>query len=145
MEAITQIIISFLGIVGIGGIITALVNKSKEIEFNKLEQKQKRYKCTLIFMHAYFEPQNLKPLSMRHPDINNLEDLKQALKSEYHEMLLYASKGVIFAVKKFIEEPNKEFFLASVLAMRKDLWTKKSDFDIEEVSLEENVRIDVII
>ena len=32
METITQIILSFLGIIGVGGIITALLNKSKEIE-----------------------------------------------------------------------------------------------------------------
>lgn len=60
METITQIILSFLGIIGVGGIITALLNKSKEIEFQKLEQKQRRYKSMLLYMAAFFYPSSIK-------------------------------------------------------------------------------------
>lgn len=103
METITQIILSFLGIIGIGGIITALFNKSKEIEFQKLEQKQKRYKSMLLYMDVFFEPKNIKYLSSRQPDIDSAEDVMEYLRAEYHEMLLYASKEVISTAKNFIE------------------------------------------
>mgnify|MGYP001615808272 CR=1 FL=1 len=135
MEPITQAILSFLGIVGIGGIITALLNKSKEIEFQKLEQKQKRYKSMLLYMDVYFEPKNIKYLSSRQPDIDSAEDVMEYLRAEYHEMLLYASKEVINAAKIFIETPSRDNFLNVVLAMRKDLWIRKKDLDLADIQL----------
>ncbi|WP_086477925.1 hypothetical protein [Arenibacter amylolyticus] len=102
MESITQIILSFLGLVGIGGIITSWLNKRKEIEFQKLEQKQKRYRSMLLYMDAYFEPDNIKYLASRQPDIHSSKDIVEYLKMEYHEMLLYASRNVIFSSRKFI-------------------------------------------
>ena len=135
METITQIILSFLGIVGIGGIFTALLNKSKEIEFQKLEQKQKRYKSTLLYMDVFFEPKNIKYLSSREPDIDSAEDVMEYLKAEFHEMLLYASREVILAVKSFLESPSRDSFLKTILAMRKDLWIKNKDLDLKDVML----------
>ena len=140
METITQIILSFLGIIGIGGIITALFNKSKEIEFQKLEQKQKRYKSMLLYMDVFFEPKNIKYLSSRQPDIDSAEDVMEYLKAEYHEMLLYASKEVILAAKNFIESPTRDNFLNVVLAMRKDLWIKQKDLDLRDIQLKENTK-----
>jgi len=135
METITQIILSLLGIIGIGGIITAIFNRSKEIEFQKLEQKQKRYKSMLLYMDVFFEPKNIKYLSSRQPDINSVEDVIEYLKAEYHEMLLYASKSVIFTTKEFIDNPNKDNFLRVVFAMRSDLWIRKNDLKLNEIKL----------
>src|SRR3989344_8075155 len=135
MEAFTQIILSLLGILGIGSIITTFLNKHKEIEFQKIDQKQKRYKSTLLFMDVYNEPKNIKYLSSRHPDIHKMDDVIEYLKSEYHEMILYASKEVVISVKQFIEKPNRKKFLAVILAMRKDLWIKKQDLNIKEIEI----------
>ena len=135
ISPITQIILSFLGIIGIGGIITALFNKSKEIEFQKLEQKQKRYKSMLLYMDAFFKPKNIKYLSSRQPDIDTAEDIMQYLRAEYHEMLLYASKEVILAAKNFIESPDRDNFLKVILAMRKDLWIKSNDLNLTDIRL----------
>lgn len=137
METATQIILSILGIIGVGGIITALLNKAKEIEFQKLEQKQKRYKSMLLYMDAFFQPKNIKYLSSRQPDIDTAEDILEYLQAEYHEMLLYASNEVIYAAKKFIESPSRDEFLRVILAMRKDLWTKKDDLDIAKIRLKD--------
>ncbi|MBI2108343.1 hypothetical protein HYU10_05000 [Candidatus Woesearchaeota archaeon] len=135
MEVSTQIILSFLGILGIGGIITAFLNKYKEIEFQKMEQKQKRYKSVLLYMDVYFKPKNIKYLSSRQPDIDSAEDVIEYLKAEYHEMMLYASKEVILSVKLFIESPNRKNFFSAVLAMRKDLWIRKSDLNINDIEV----------
>ncbi len=137
MEPITQIILSLLGIVGIGGIVTALLNKSKEIEFQKLEQKQKRYKSMLLYMDVYFEPKNIKYLSSRQPDIDSAEDVMEYLRAEFHEMLFYASKGVVLTARNFIEAPSRDNFLNVVLAMRKDLWIKNRDLELTDIQLKE--------
>ena len=59
-----QIIFSALTLLGVGGIvggyITFLLDKKKELEFKQLEQKEKRYKSCLLYMDVYFEPKNIK-------------------------------------------------------------------------------------
>jgi hypothetical protein len=140
MNDIYQTIFSALALLGVGGIfggyITFLLNKKKELEFKQLEQKEKRYKSCLLYMDVYFEPKNIKYLSSRQPDINNTQDVIEYLKAEYHEMLLYASKGVILSVKSFINNPTRGNFLKTVLSMRGDLWVKKDDLELD------NIRID---
>lgn len=135
-----QTIFSALTLLGIGGIvggyITFLLDKKKELEFRRLEQKEKRYKSCLLYMDVFFEPKNIKYLSSRQPDIDNAQDVIEYLKAEYHEMLLYASKDVILFVRAFIKNPNRENFLRTVLSMRQDLWVKKKDLDLDEIGID---------
>lgn len=145
MNETLQIIFSVLGIVGIGGIIagvvTFLLNKRKELEFSRLEQKEKRYKSCLLYMDVYFKPENIKYLSSRQADIHESEDVLEYLKAEYHEMLLYASKEVILAVKAFISNPTQDNFLKTILSMRRDLWTRRTDLDLDSIRIElEDIR-----
>ena len=135
-----QIIFSALTLLGVGGIvggyITFLLDKKKELEFKQLEQKEKRYKSCLLYMDVYFEPKNIKYLSSRQPDIDNAQDVIEYLKAEYHEMLLYAPKEVILSVKAFINNPTRENFLKTVLSMRQDLWVKKNDLELESIRID---------
>ena len=134
-----QTILSALTLLGLGGIlggyITYLLDKKKEREFKVLEQKEKRYKSCLLYMDAFFEPKNIKYLSSRQPDIDDAKDVIEYLKMEYHEMILYASKDVIFSVKSFIENPTRDNFLKTILTMRQDLSNKK-DLDLSSIILE---------
>ena len=100
-----------------------------------IEQKEKRYKSCILYMDAYFNPQNIKYLSSRQPDIDDASDILEYLKMEYHEMMLYAAKNVILAVKVFIKDPTQGNFVKTVLAMRKDLSSKRSDLSVKEVNL----------
>lgn len=135
-----QIIFSALTLLGVGGIvggyITFLLDKKKELEFKQLEQKEKRYKSCLLYMDVYFEPKNIKYLSSRQLDIDNAQDVIEYLKAEYHEMLLYASKEVILSVKAFINNPTRENFLKTVLSMRQDLWVKKNDLELDSIRID---------
>ncbi len=135
----TQTIFSFLTLLGIGGLlggyVTYFLDKKKEREFKVLEQKEKRYKSSLLFMDAYFEPKNIKYIASRESDVRNKNDVIEYLKMEYHEMLLYASKEVILSVKKFIENPNYDNFLKTIITMREDLSSHNKDLDIENISL----------
>lgn len=134
-----QTILSALTLLGLGGIlggyITYLLDKKKEREFKVLEQKEKRYKSCLLYMDAFFEPKNIKYLSSRQPDIDDATDVIEYLKMEYHEMMLYASKDVIFSVKSFIENPTRDNFLKTILTMRQDL-SNKEDLDLSSIILE---------
>jgi hypothetical protein len=132
---ITNIIISTISATGLSGIFLYFLNKRKEIEFRIREQKEKRYKSCLLYMDAYFEPANIKYLSSRQPDIDDANDVLEYLQMEYHDMILYASKEVILSVKSFIDSPSREHFLSAILAMRKDLWVKKRDLNIENLKL----------
>jgi len=129
--------LTLLGVGGIvGGYIAYLLDKKKEREFKVLEQKEKRYKSCLLYMDAFFEPKNIKYLSSRQPDIDNAQDVIEYLKMEYHEMMLYASKEVIFSVKAFIENPTHEKFLRTILTMRQDLSKLKNDLDLNDIQIE---------
>ncbi|MDR2240488.1 MAG: hypothetical protein LBE33_08600 [Zoogloeaceae bacterium] len=130
-----EIILALLGFVGVGGIITNVQTKRKELAFKALESKERRYKSCLLYMDVYFNPKNIKYLSSRQSDIHSATDIIEYLQAEYHEMILYASKPVVLSVKAFIEHPSKDNFLASVLAMRQDLWTGQHDLTAKEIAL----------
>jgi len=132
---LTEIILSVLGLVGIGGIASSYLNRQNELAFKILENKERRYKSCLLYMDVFFKPSNIKYLSSRQIDIQSSEDVIEYLKAEYHEMILYASRPVILCLKKFIEHPSKETFLETVLEMRTDLWSKKRNLTIQEIEL----------
>lgn len=140
MNDILKNVFSALTLLGIGGVvggyITYLLDKKKEREFKVLEQKEKRYKSCLLYMDASFEPENIKYLSSRQPDIDNAQDIIEYLKMEYHEMVLYASKEVILSVKAFIENPTRENFLRTILTMRHDLSKTKNDLELNDIQIE---------
>jgi hypothetical protein len=55
-------------------------------------------------------------------------------------MTLYASKEVICAVKTFIEEPVRENFLKTILAMRQDLSLARIDLRLQDIELRASSR-----
>jgi len=136
---ISQLMISALTLLGVGGLlggyITYLLDRKKTREFQVLEQKRNRYKSCLLYMDAFFEPQNIKYLSSRHADINQASDVIEYLKMEFFEMTLYASKEVILALRTFIESPVRENFLKTILVMRQDLSAKKIDLGLKDIEL----------
>lgn len=134
-----EIIITAVTALGVGGIFTVIVShyldRGREIDFKRHEQKEKRYRSVLLYMDVYFEPRNIKFLSSRQPDISSQNDVIEYLKAEYHEMLLYSPKNVLLAIKKFLNNPNRENFLLTILEMRQDLWIKDKDLSVDEISV----------
>lgn len=121
-----------------GGYISHRLTRHKELEFQRREQKEKRYKSILLFMDAYLDPKNITYLKAIHPAMKNERDTKEWLKAEYHEMVLYASREVILAVKSFIDSPSEQQFLDVLLAMRRDLWVKKRDLRTDTLELKKD-------
>lgn len=138
MESTLQTVFSGLALLGIGGIIGSYISfrldTRKILDTKQLELKQTRYKSCLLFMDAYFEPQNIKYIMSRQSDVKTSEDIIEYLKAEYHEMLLYASKDVLVALQNFVKKPTRTNFLKTVLSMRKDLWLKADTLTLEDIN-----------
>ncbi|VVB61005.1 Uncharacterised protein [uncultured archaeon] len=120
-----------------GSIITWFVQyileKSKEKYKSELELKEKRYKCTMVFMEGFLNPKNLKFIQHRNPDICSKNDLKETLKVEYAEILLFAPDDVVKSLKSFIESPTEEKYFRTIQLMRKDLWGKNTNLTINDI------------
>lgn len=132
------IIVAIIG--GIfGSIITYLVkfffDKNKERFLSELQQKEKRYKCTMIFMECYIHPKNIKFLQSKSPENQTVKDIKETLKVEYAETLLFAPDNVIKSLKSFIESPSEKKYYETIKLMRKDLWGKKTKLSVEDMKI----------
>lgn len=131
------IVLALLTISGgiVAGYITFRLNKSKELEFRRREQKERRYKSAILFMAAYLE--NDFEYLVSRPEITSKEQATPHLKAEYHQMIFYASREVVTAVHDFIYKPSQESFAAALIAMRRDLWIRKMDLSVDEIKLGE--------
>lgn len=132
-------IIAVLGIVGIGGIIatslTYIFEKRKQIKFSEQEEKEKRYKALTIQMRIVVEPDQMKYVKQHRPDLKTIEDWKNEVRAEWFNLLMFASDDVIKALKEFVLKPDNLTYAKTVIAMRKDLWNKKTSLRPEEINL----------
>lgn len=130
--------ISVLGLLGVGGVCGTFFRILWERKNAALLQKQEfkvvRYKCLILLMYGYLEYKDNKDfLIIQRPDISSKEKLFLELKTEWHNMILFASDEVLVATHNFIEKPTPENFKKSALAMRKDLWEGKLSSKVEEL------------
>ena len=134
-----EIIIAVLGVVGIGGVIatslTYIFEKRKQIKFSEQEEKEKRYKAMVLHMKCLLKPDDLKYMKLQRPDLENMADVKNEVETGWYNFLLFASDDVIRALKKFVQKPDDLTYAETVIAMRKDLWNKKTSLRPEEINL----------
>ncbi|HUC19909.1 MAG TPA: hypothetical protein VMR98_00235 [Candidatus Polarisedimenticolaceae bacterium] len=140
MDKLLQTLVALAPLIlGLGGLIAGYVtfrlNKTKELEFKRREHKQQRYKSTLLFMDAYLRPENITYLRSIHAALKDANDTREWLRAEYHDMVLYASREVVMAVKHFITTPSDTTFATALMAMRKDLWVKRGDLEVADLEL----------
>ena len=132
-------IIAVLGIVGIGGIVatslTYVYEKRKQIKFSEQEEKEKRFKAMVLHMKCLIKPTDLKYMKIQRPDIKTMEDVKNEVETGWYNFLLFASDDVIRTLKEFIQKPNDLTYAKTVIAMRRDLWNKKTSLKPEEINL----------
>lgn len=115
--------------------LTYFFDKRKQIRFSEQEEKEKRYKAMVLHMKVLLKPDDLKYMKLQRPDLKNMEDVKNEIETEWYNSLLFASDNVIKALKEFILKPNNITYAKTVIAMRKDLWNKKTDLKAEEINL----------
>ena len=134
-----EIIIAVLGVVGIGGVIatslTYIFEKRKQSKFSEQAEKEKRYKAMVLHMRTIVKPDDLKYMQLHRPDLKDMTDVKNEVETEWYNSLLFASDDVIKSLKEFILKPNNTTYAKTVIAMRKDLWNKKTSLRPEEINL----------
>lgn len=134
-------ILTILGVLGIGSLIatslTYILDKRKHIKFSEQQLKETRYKIIIAKMGVHLNPNYLKHIHFQpeRPDLNS-EDLKKELEMEWYNAWLFASDEVIRVLKQFILKPNHLNYGKTVLAMRRDLWNKRTNLKAEECSFQ---------
>lgn len=132
-----EIVISILGVVGIASIITACLtyvfDKRKKIASDIQEVKKERYRATILKMLVLLDPDEMK--FAKRPDLKTMDDWKKELHAEWVNALLFGSDDVIKTLKDFLLNPNKTTYAKTVIAIRKDLWNKKTSLKPEEINL----------
>lgn len=132
-------LLPILGGLSVGGLmvtfLTYILEKRKQIKFSEQQEKERRYKALILKMRIVLEPEDAKYVQPPRPELKDANDWKNEVRAEWFNSLLFASDDVIKALKEFVLNPNDKTYGKTVLAMRKDLWNKKTKLKAEESSL----------
>jgi hypothetical protein len=134
-------IITVLSLLGLGGVVGAFFNsiweRNKTISLQKQQYKETRYKAIILLMYGFLEYKDESAFLIIHrPDLNSKEKLFLELKTEWNNMILYASDGVLLKSHAFLNKPSHENYKKLAIEMRKDLWGGKISQEIEKLNFE---------
>ena len=126
-----QDILKILGLLGFGGIAGAYFQSKFEYLRQKNEDihelKRKRYDAIIIKMLTLIDkPKGLEKLKLFRPDLKSYDDLRDEIKVELLNSILFSSDSVILSIGEFIQNPTWETYMDVVVQMRKDLWGKRT-------------------
>ena len=127
-------VLSVLTTLGIGGLIGAyfqsLLERKNKIREREHELKHKRYAAITILMLTRLDPDaNLTDLRLRRPEISDTSHLDNELRTELQNSFLFAGDEVVRALAKFVNKPSKSFYVKAVVAMRRDLWGRRTSIN----------------
>lgn len=138
MDFNAQIVLSILGLLGIGGIIGAYFNhlfeKKREMELRIVERREDQYKRFLENIIGFFE------------GWENKERQKNFMEELYTHAPLYASDEVIKLSNKYLEtltskkdsSERDEYYKELVIAIRKELRNlqgEKTDLTEKDINI----------
>ena len=114
-----ETIISFLGLLGVGGVIGSylqhLWNQKRETELKIQNINENKYRSILMFMRCVLEPENVDQFSFNNPNIQKQKNPQQVKKyvirnltELYYNSFLYASDEVIILFSR------QEYYTVSV-------------------------------
>jgi len=87
--------------------------------------KRKRYGSILIQMLTILDPERgLSKIKEFRNDLINLEDVKEEVKTEMLNSIMFANDEVIKAMADFVKSPTNTTYVQTASAMRRDLWGK---------------------
>jgi len=86
-------------------------------------------------MKCLLKPDDIKYMKLQRPDLKSIADVKNEVETGWYNFLLFASDDVIRALKEFVQKPDNLTYAKTVIAMRKDLWNKKTSLKAEEINL----------
>jgi hypothetical protein len=146
---IETILISVLGSLGISGLIGIylqhLWTQKREIESKIQSLNVKHYELTLVFMRIVLDPKKIDHFNVAREDpvisrLTNAHEIgyfaRNRLIEFYYTSVLFYSDEVLNAIKEFLQNATEDTFMKTAVAMRKDLWKKKTKIDSKMLSLE---------
>ncbi|OFZ67849.1 MAG: hypothetical protein A3D92_03885 [Bacteroidetes bacterium RIFCSPHIGHO2_02_FULL_44_7] len=136
----TEQILAALGLIGIGGIIQALVSyiigSRKKKSDAKQELKEIRYRAIILLCYAFINYEREKTaLMINRPNITSKDELLNELNAEWVNMSLYASDDVIIRMKQLLEKQTESTYNALIIEMRRDLFSVKSKLNADTYKL----------
>ena len=123
-----QIIISVLGLFGIGGVIGAyiqhLFDKQKQIGLEIRKIKEERYRSTLVHMRLVLNPERFNQFIFEKGESRSTtkENENEKVIEYYYNSLLYATDEGPVHLREFIRYRTEKKFADTAIAMRNDLW-----------------------
>jgi hypothetical protein len=146
---IETIVISILTSFGVSGFIGIylqhLWTQKRETESKIQSLNVKHYESTLVFMRIVLDPKKIDHFNVVREDpviskITNANDIRHFARNRliefYYSSVLFYSDDVLNAIKEFLQNATEDAFLKTAVAMRKDLWKKKTKIDLKMLSLE---------
>ncbi|MFZ1935757.1 MAG: hypothetical protein WBL72_21540 [Thermoguttaceae bacterium] len=129
-----ETIVSLLTAIGIAGILGAYFQsrfeRKKQVQKQEHELKRRRYSCILILMLTKLDPKRGLPHTHEiRPDLRDLTDVEKEIEMELLNGVLYASDNVIQSMGEFVRKPDYPSYIRTAIAMRKDLWGKRTSLD----------------
>lgn len=123
-------VVAALSFLGVGGALATyfriLWERQNQAQSHKQEFKEARYKCMILLMYSTLDFEKHSPLLRQHGrSFATLADLDDELRTEWHNMILFASEAVLSSVHAFIRTQNADNFRKAAFAMRADLWGGK--------------------
>lgn len=142
MESVINIAV-MLGVGGVlGSYITHLLGKKAELDRASRDFRENKYRSSLVWMRCVIAPERIEHFNIEGPIIqgsSTSEDIKkyacERLEEFYYNSLLYAPDAVNIAFKTFADCPSENLFVELAIAMRKDLWGKKSNLCFDDIVL----------
>lgn len=134
-------VVSALGLLGLGGVLGTyfriLWERRNTALLQKQEFKETRYKCIILLVYSALDFEKHQALLNQHGrNFQSRDELLDELKTEWHNMILFASDDVLTCTHAFISNPSQLAFRKSALVMRKDLWGGKLSPELEKMTFE---------
>ncbi|MFC1937785.1 hypothetical protein ACFLWY_04445 [Chloroflexota bacterium] len=131
MNETIGVVISVIAALGIGGIagafVQAFLQQRRYVRTREQNFKQTRYLAILILMLTQLDLKTgLGKTRQFRNDLNNLDDVKKEIETEFLHSFVFADDAVIYSLSEFIKNPNRGSFIRVAVAMRRDLWGKKT-------------------
>ena len=131
-------LIDILKAIGISSVVTIIISfvfniveKKLSYRFEKvIIERENRYRSILVFMSVLVDFENFKHINTEYrPQASDEETVIKyylgEIKLHKNFCYLFASQKVIDSIETFINNPTKEKYKETALAMRKDLWNIK--------------------
>ena len=139
----TQAFITLLAGLGIGSVLTALIQYRLKVKETAYQSRridlEARYKVIILLMYAAhdFKP-NEAVMRIHRPDLTSRDDVLAELHAEWINMLLFASRATLDLLRHFIADPSRYNLVNCAMSMRKDLGRDPVDIRTMELDIRPN-------